>query len=98
MLNHQSGHTAEDAPLTLKDAPHHHSVSRLQPCGTVNHRRSGLACTVFLKRSRMSSPVLQEVLQPQQQKRPASRPARARGRKGSFLRLANRPQSLTERV
>jgi hypothetical protein len=99
MLNPVSSPATTQTPLTLKDVAHPSRKSRLLPCGTVNRKHSGLACKVFVKRTRSSADkVLMRSLQqpPQEGHKQKNGSGRQRSRRGSFLRLANRPQQLIE--
>ncbi len=82
--------------LTLKQAKRRSQLMRLLPCGSVEQKRSGIECAVFLKRTRNSSRLLPLLPLPKQKLRDESL-GRGRGRRGSFLRLARTPQSLSVR-
>jgi hypothetical protein len=80
-------HSATPALLRLKDAPRRERLTRLLRCGTLDLNRGHLRCTVFLKRSRAGNAQLREMLQ-SLKPRPGGA-ARARSRRGAFLRLVN---------
>lgn len=99
MLNQAPHPDVARTPLSLKILKHPARKPRLLPCGTVDRRRDGLACKVFLKRSRGADKLLQS-LQTQHQAagKRNNGGLRQRNRRGSFLRLANRPHHLTDRA
>jgi hypothetical protein len=86
MLNQDCAGQVKWPQLTLKQTPRKHQLSRLLPCGRLEQKGKGLACAVFLKRTRSApnSQLLQSMPTPK-----AERAGRIRSRRGSFLRLAS---------
>lgn len=86
MLNQNLTGQGKWPQLTLKQTPRKNQLSRLLPCGRIEQNGKGLACAVFLKRSRSASnsQLLQTMSEPK-----AGRASRIRNRRGSFLRLAS---------
>ncbi len=82
--------------LSLKRATRRNHLTRLLPCGSLEQRRNGITCAVFLKRTRTSSNLLPLLPLPKQKLKDEAL-ERTRGRRGSFLRLARIPQSLSVR-
>lgn len=95
MLNQDLGGQKKWPQLTLKRTLRRNQLSRLLPCGSLEQKRSGMACEVFLKRTRASSNLLPGSMQKPKRRDDDTRSTR--GRRGSFLRLARIPQSLSVR-
>jgi hypothetical protein len=87
MLNQDFGGQGKWPQLTLKQAPRKNQLSRLLPCGQLEQKSKGLACTVFLKRTR--SAANSQLLQSLPVTPKVERASRLRKRRGSFLRLAS---------
>lgn len=88
MLNHDLNRPGKWPQLTLSHSPHRSQpLSRLQPCGKLEQKHSGLACKVFLKRSRLPGSRLLRPAESQKKQRIGTGAVRIR-RRGSFLRLA----------
>lgn len=89
MLNHNLSDPRKWPQLTLKQAPRHTQLSRLLPCGKLEQKRNGLACTVFLKRTRAQQSKLLQTASSAPKRAERAAAGRTHSRRGSFLRLAS---------